>query len=92
MSVLLIHGDKMGITNISIPALGFTCSYDITNPHLRNQEGLFILNTSENQPLGELLKEKHCYVSPLIDCFDNILFLKILIIIQYILMIMIRKI
>lgn len=70
LGYILIHGDKMGITNISIPALGFTCSYDITNPHLRNQEGLFILNTSENQPLGELLKEKHCYVSPLIDCFD----------------------
>lgn len=67
---ILIHGDKMGITNISIPALGFTCSYDITNPNLKNQEGLFILNTTEDNPFGELLRAKHHYIEPLIDCFD----------------------
>jgi hypothetical protein len=67
---ILIHGDKMGITNISIPALRFFCSYNITNPNLKNQEGLFILNTSEDKPLGELLKEKHRCSSPLIDCFN----------------------
>jgi hypothetical protein len=70
LEYILIHGDKMGITNISIPSLGFTCTYDITNPNLKNQEGLFILNTSENKPLGELLREKHRYINPLIDCFD----------------------
>ncbi len=70
LGYILIHGDKMGITNISIPSLGFTCTYDITNPNLKNQEGLFILNTSENKPLGELLREKHRNISPLIDCFD----------------------
>jgi len=67
---ILIHGDKMGITNISIPLLGFTCTYDITNPNLKNQEGLFILNTLEDKPLEELLREKFRYFSPLIDCFD----------------------
>ena len=70
LDYILIHGDKMGITNISIPLLGFTCTYDITNPNLKNQEGLFILNTSEDKSLGELLREKHRFVSPLIDCFD----------------------
>jgi hypothetical protein len=70
LEYILIHGDKMGITNISIPLLGFTCTYDITNPNLKNQEGLFILNTSEDKPLGELLREKHRYISSLIDCFD----------------------
>lgn len=70
LGYILIHGDKMGITNISIPALGFTCSYNITNPNLKNQEGLFILNTTEANPFGELLKKKHRYIEPLIDCFD----------------------
>lgn len=65
-----IHGDKMGITNISIPALGFACTYNIINPNLKNQEGLFILNTSESNPLGELLRKKHQYCEPLIDCFE----------------------
>lgn len=71
IEIMLVHGDKMGITNIEIPALGFTCTYDITNPNLRNQEGLFILNATENIPLGELLKSKHHHVnSPLIDCYN----------------------
>ena len=67
---MLVHGDKMGITDIHIPALGFTCSYNITNPNLRNQEGLFMLNTTENEPFAELLKNKHQYISPLIDCYN----------------------
>lgn len=71
IEIMLVHGDKMGITNIEIPALGFTCTYNITNPNLRNQEGLFILNATENIPLGELLKNKHHHVnSPLIDCYN----------------------
>ena len=45
-------------------------SYNITNPNLKNQEGLFMLNTTENEPLGELVRKKHRYVSPLIDCFN----------------------
>lgn len=67
---VLVHGDKMGITNIQIPALGFICTYDITNPNLRNQEGLFMLNTTENIPLEELVRKKHRYVGPLIDCYN----------------------
>lgn len=70
LGYILIHGDKMGITNISIPALGFTCSYNITNPNLKNQEGLFFLNTSDSNPMGELLREKNDCIGPLIDCFD----------------------
>lgn len=64
LDYILIHGDKMGITNISIPLLGFTCIYNITNSNLKNQEGLFILNTSEDKSLGELLRERH-RLSPL---------------------------
>ena len=67
---ILVHGDKIGITNIKIPALDFTCTYNITNPNLRNQEGLFMLNTTEDIPLEELVRKKHRYVSPLIDCYN----------------------
>ena len=67
---VLVHGDKMGITNIQIPALGFICTYDITNPNLRNQEGLFMLNTTEDIPLEELVRKKHRYVGPHIDCYN----------------------
>lgn len=68
---LLVHGDKMGVTNIQIPALEFFCSYNITNPNLNNQEGLFILNPNEKTPLAEILKSKHKYIqNPLIDCLN----------------------
>lgn len=67
---ILVHGDKIGITNIKIPALDFTCTYNITNPNLRNQEGLFMLNTTEDIPLEELVRKKHRYVGPLIDCYN----------------------
>lgn len=70
IEIMLVHGDKMGITNIQIPALGFTCTYNITNPNLRNQEGLFMLNTTEDIPLEDLIRKKHRYVGPLIDCYD----------------------
>lgn len=70
IGIILVHGDKMGITNIKIPSLGFACTYNITNPNLKNQEGLFMLNTTENEPLGELVRKKHRYVSPLIDCYN----------------------
>lgn len=70
IEIMLVHGDKMGITNIEIPALGFTCTYNITNPNLKNQEGLFMLNTTEDIPLEDLIRRKHRYVGPLIDCYD----------------------
>lgn len=70
IGIMLVHGDKMGITNIQIPALGFTCTYNITNPNLRNQEGLFMLNTTEDIPLEDMIRKKHRYVGPLIDCYD----------------------
>lgn len=70
IGIILIHGDKMGITNIQIPALGFTCTYNITNPNLRNQEGLFVLNTTEDIPLEDLIRRKHQYVGPLVDCYN----------------------
>lgn len=70
IEIMLVHGDKMGITNIQIPALGFTCTYNITNPNLRNQEGLFMLNTTEDIPLEDLIRRKHRHVDPLIDCYN----------------------
>lgn len=70
IEIMLVHGDKMGITNIQIPALGFTCTYNITNPNLRNQEGLFMLNTTEDIPLEDLIRKKHRYVDLLIDCYN----------------------
>lgn len=70
IEIMLVHGDKMGITNIEIPALGFTCTYNITNPNLRNQEGLFMLNTTEDIPLEDLIRRKHRHVDPLIDCYN----------------------
>ena len=70
IGIILIHGDKMGITNIQIPALGFTCTYNITNPNLRNQEGLFMLNTTEDIPLEDLIRRKHRHVGPLVDCYN----------------------
>ena len=66
---ILILGEQ-GKVNVEIPIFKFKCSYNITNPNLKSQSGLFILNTCYDIPLEVLLrKELHCY-SPLINCIN----------------------
>lgn len=54
---LTLEGAKIGITDVSIPILGFNTQYHITNPRLAAQNGLFIINFTEDTPLADLLKE-----------------------------------
>jgi hypothetical protein len=66
---ILILGEQGKIT-VEIPVFNFKCSYYITNPNLKSQSGLFILNTTYDVPLEVLLrKELHCY-PPLINCIN----------------------
>ena len=66
---ILILGEQ-GKISVEIPAFNFKCSYNITNPNLKSQSGLFILNTTYDVPLEVLLrKELHCY-PPLINCIN----------------------
>lgn len=67
---ILILGSKEGKIDIKIPFLKFKCSYNITNPNLENQTGLFMLNNTKDTPLEDLLKkELKCY-PPQIICID----------------------
>ena len=53
---MLVHGSSLGVSEISIPALNFACAYNIKNPNLSSQAGLFVLNTSDSIPLEERIK------------------------------------
>lgn len=66
---ILILGEQ-GKVDVEIPVLNFKCSYNITNPNINSQSGLFILNTTYNEPLETIIrKELSCY-PPLIECVN----------------------
>lgn len=66
---VLILGEEGKIT-IRIPIFDFSCTYYITNPNLRSQYGLFILNNTYNQPLEVLIKEFARSTRPLVNCIN----------------------
>ena len=70
ISRILILGSKEGKVDIDIPFFDFKCSYNITNPNLENQIGLFILNNTREVPLEKLVKEELSCYSPQIMCID----------------------
>lgn len=72
---LTVEGDRIGITNISIPVLGFQTEYNITNPRLHAQGGLSILNFKEYIPLIELFNsvEKHCQIIHCVDIHKSLI-------------------
>ena len=37
-----VHGSALGSTNVKIPSLGFTAKYEINNPRISAQSGMFI--------------------------------------------------
>lgn len=53
--VISLEGPKAGNVSVSIPNTGFKTNYHITNPRLQAQAGMFILNTTSDEPLVELL-------------------------------------
>lgn len=61
-----VDGGDIGATNIDIPAINFTCSYDMNQPRIAVQHGLFICNNSQSTPLEIVLakpnfgKSIHC--------------------------------
>lgn len=52
-----VHGEKLGVTDVAVPALGFTCQYNITNPNEKCQEGMFVCNTTKDKPLENVMQE-----------------------------------
>lgn len=70
ISRILILGSKEGKVDIEIPFFDFQCSYNITNPNLESQIGLFILNNTREVPLEKLLKEELSCYPPQIMCID----------------------
>ena len=70
ISRILILGSKEGKVDIDIPFFDFKCSYNITNPNLESQIGLFILNNTREVPLEKLVKEELSCYPPQIMCID----------------------
>lgn len=50
---LPIAGASIGITDVVMKYVGKSWKYHITNPRLQNQNGLFIFNVSDHEPLVE---------------------------------------
>lgn len=50
-----VKGGVFGKTMVSIPALNFLTEYDITNPRIQAQSGMFIYNSSSDEPLEQLV-------------------------------------
>lgn len=65
---IAVDGPGVGITEVNMPHLGFSCSYHIANPRLCSQSGLFILNNSEDKPLEEVMN--NTTKRPLFHCLD----------------------
>ena len=55
ITFLPVGGPSTGHVSINIPILNFSCDYVIINDRLVSQEGLFIFNNTEDQPLVELM-------------------------------------
>lgn len=53
ISFLPVAGSNIGYTNVIMKHLGASWQYNITNPRLQQQKGLFIFNVSEETPLAE---------------------------------------
>lgn len=56
-----VEGPGIGVTPITIPALGFSCQYFIDNPRLESQAGLFIMNNTVDKPLEDLIADYYKY-------------------------------
>ena len=65
---VLVHGTKLGVSNPSTSVLNFTCAYDIKNPYLCSQAGLFVLNTSDSIPLERQVRNR-CFINK-IECIN----------------------
>lgn len=50
---LPIAGASIGVTDVVMKYVGKSWKYHITNPRLQNQNGLFIFNVSDHEPLVE---------------------------------------
>lgn len=60
-----VDGNDIGTANINIPAIDLTCSYDMSQPRIAAQHGLFICNNKCSTPLEKLVNQNigkriHC--------------------------------
>lgn len=53
ISFIPVSGACFGVTDVVMNHLGVSWQYNITNPRLQQQKGLFIFNTSQDIPLAE---------------------------------------
>ena len=53
-----LGGPGLGRVKIDIPVLNFHCEYVIINDRIVAQQGMFIMNTTEKDPLVEIMNEQ----------------------------------
>ena len=53
-----VGGPDLSRVNVSIPSLGFECDYEIINDKIVKQQGMFIMNNTENEPLVEVMNKQ----------------------------------
>ncbi len=53
-----LGGPSLGRVSIDIPVINFHCEYEIVNDRIVKQQGLFIMNNTENEPLVEVMNKQ----------------------------------
>lgn len=64
-----VNGPEVGVTDVKIASLKFSCGYMISNDRILAQDGMFILNNTIDQPLEEVVNRQ---VGGKIFCCINI--------------------
>lgn len=57
ISFLPVNGPDVGSVDISISSLNFQCKYEIINDRILSQQGMFIMNLTQDVPLVELMNK-----------------------------------
>lgn len=67
---LVVNGPEGGIVEVKLPSQGFSCTYDMHNPRIDFQKGLFIFNYSDSEPLWEVINNGRDSTRNFIRCID----------------------
>jgi pyruvyltransferase len=53
-----VGGPSLGRVTVNIPTLGLACDYEIINDRIVRQQGMFIMNNTEQEPLVEVMNKQ----------------------------------
>lgn len=67
---ICVEGPEGGITSVNMPKMGLSCEYDMRQPRINCQDGLFIFNYDEKIPLWEKINNGKDSTRNFIRCIE----------------------